>query len=86
MNDNEKLDVPFIDDFIKQSRTGNLKTKGLYPEYIQSLKIKISFGQGTPAAIPWISFLGPEMFKMSPKCLPAMDFSLITFTIRKRIY
>ena len=32
----EKLDVPFIDDFIKQSRTGNLKTKGLYPEYIAS--------------------------------------------------
>ncbi|MDB4831847.1 endonuclease NucS [Hyphomicrobiales bacterium] len=51
----------FLDDFIKQSQTNNLKTKDLYPENLFDLKVKVSFGMGTPAARPWVSILGPGM-------------------------
>jgi len=51
----------FLDDFIKQSQTNNLKTKDLYPENLFNLKVKVSFGMGTPAARPWVSILGPGM-------------------------
>ena len=51
----------FLDDFIKQSQTNNLKTKDLYPENLFDLKVKVSFGMGTPAVRPWVSILGPGM-------------------------
>lgn len=44
--------------FIKQAQTGELKTKDLYSEKICSYKLKVSFGQGNIAQIPWIAFLG----------------------------
>ena len=55
------VETKFLDDFILQSSTGNLKTKHLYPEEIQDLQVKVSFGMGTPTHVPWISFLGPGM-------------------------
>lgn len=42
--------------FLKQAKTDNLKTKH-FENSFRSLKVKVSFGQGVPARIPWISFL-----------------------------
>ena len=44
-------------------------TKGLYPENLFDLKVKISFGMGTPAARPWISVLGPGKSMSNPSSL-----------------
>jgi 5-methylcytosine-specific restriction enzyme B len=43
--------------FIDQSKTGNLKTSGTYQGEYMGLSVKVSFGQGNPAQIPWIAFL-----------------------------
>lgn len=45
-----------IKKFLEQSKTNDLKTKH-FLESIADVDVKISFGQGTPARIPWISFL-----------------------------
>ena len=42
--------------FLEQSNTGSLKTKHYKSEYL-NVKVKVSFGQGGSAKIPWISFL-----------------------------
>jgi 5-methylcytosine-specific restriction protein B len=55
------MDTGFIDNFLQQTQTSNLKTKGLYPESIYDLDIKVSFGMGTQTHVPWISTLGPGM-------------------------
>ena len=44
--------------FIKQAQTDELKTKGLYSDKVCSYKLKVSFGQGNIAQVPWIAFLG----------------------------
>ncbi len=49
-----------IDSFIIQSQTDNLKTNP-YPNEYDDLKMKVSFGMGMPARIPWIAFIVPEM-------------------------
>jgi 5-methylcytosine-specific restriction protein B len=43
-------------DFLTQAKTDNLKTKHFRRDYIGT-KVKVSFGQGVSARIPWISFL-----------------------------
>lgn len=55
------MNVDFLDKFLQQSQTENLKRKGLYPESISDLDIKVSFGWGTPTYVPWIAILGPGM-------------------------
>ena len=55
------MEIDFIDNFLKQSQTDNLKTKGLYPESVYDLDVKVSFGMGAPTHVPWISTLGPGM-------------------------
>lgn len=55
------IDIGFLDNFLKQTQTDNLKTKGLYPESIYDLDIKVSFGKGIPSHVPWICVLGPGM-------------------------
>lgn len=42
--------------FLKQAKSNNLKTKHFKSEYLDT-KVKVSFGQGNTARIPWISFL-----------------------------
>lgn len=42
--------------FLAQAQTGNLKTSHFAAE-ADGLKIKISFGKGNPARVPWIAFL-----------------------------
>jgi len=49
-----------LNAFIIQSKTGNLKVSH-YPKEYLDLKMKVSFGMGAPAKIPWISFTGKEM-------------------------
>ena len=56
-NDSARF-YPELMKFIEQSDTSNLKTKD-YEKNFLNLKVKVSFGQGYPAKIPWISFLGP---------------------------
>ena len=55
------MDIDFIDNFLKQSQTDNLKTKGLQPVLVDDLDVKVSFGMGAPTHVPWISTLGPGM-------------------------
>ncbi len=45
--------------FITQSRTDNLKNSSYTKQY-SDLKVKVSFGQGKQARMPWIAFLGGE--------------------------
>lgn len=47
-----------IRQFLKQAGTGELKTKGLYPEQLGEYKLEVSFGQGNVSGIPWIAVLG----------------------------
>jgi len=50
----------FLDKFIIQAHSGSLKTSE-YPKDFLDLKMKVSFGQGGRARVPWISFTAPEM-------------------------
>lgn len=47
-----------LNDFIKQAKTNSLKTKHYLNEY-KGTTVKVSFGQGANARVPWISFLKP---------------------------
>jgi len=49
-----------LDQFLLQAQTNNLKTAEFPKEY-HDLKMKVSFGMGTPAKVPWIAFTAPEM-------------------------
>ena len=55
------MDTSFLDKFLQQTKTTKLKTKDLYPDLINDLDVKVSFGMGTPTHVPWISTLGPGM-------------------------
>jgi 5-methylcytosine-specific restriction protein B len=50
---------PLVINFLKQSTNNpnSLATRDFPGEY-QDLKLKVSFGQGAPAATPWIAMLG----------------------------
>jgi len=50
----------FLDRFILQAHSESLKTAEFQKEYLE-LKMKVSFGQGGKARVPWISFTAPEM-------------------------
>lgn len=49
-----------LNTFLLQSQKGDLKTSS-YPKEWSDLKMKVSFGMGAPARIPWIAFVAPEM-------------------------
>jgi 5-methylcytosine-specific restriction protein B len=57
-----------INEFLEQAKTGNLKTKHYIKSY-KDTKVKVSFGQGVAAKIPWISFL-KEPFTTSDGIYP----------------
>lgn len=57
-----------IHEFLEQAKTGNLKTKHYLKSY-KDTKVKVSFGQGVAAKIPWISFL-KEPFTTSDGIYP----------------
>jgi len=52
--------IEILNNFLIQSETDNLKWSS-YPKEFLDLKTKVSFGQGVPARVSWISFLAPEM-------------------------
>lgn len=52
--------VNFLDKFILQAHSDSLKTSE-YPREFLDLKMKVSFGQGGKARIPWINFTAHEM-------------------------
>ena len=45
-----------IKEFLGQANTENL-TFGHYPKVFFGMKLKVSFGKGNPAKIPWAGFL-----------------------------
>ncbi|WNW01424.1 DUF3578 domain-containing protein [Tenacibaculum sp. HL-MS23] len=55
-------------NFLEQAKTDNLKTKHFNKHY-KGTKVKVSFGQGVSARIPWISFL-KEPFTTSEGIYP----------------
>lgn len=52
--------INILTDFINQSMAGGLKTSA-FPKEWSDLKMKVSFGMGAPARVPWIAFTAPEM-------------------------
>jgi Endonuclease NucS C-terminal domain/MrcB-like, N-terminal domain len=46
--------------FLFQTQTGELKTAS-YPKEWGGLKLRVSFGQGVAARVPWVAFIAPEM-------------------------
>lgn len=53
-------ELNFLDSFIVQAHEGSLKTSQ-YSKEFSDLKMKVSFGMGMAARIPWISFNAPGM-------------------------
>lgn len=47
-----------IRQFLNQVGTGDLKTKGLYPDRIGDFELSVSFGMGVSSGIPWIAIVG----------------------------
>lgn len=43
--------------FLKQAESGDLSTRS-YPRDFKNYEMKVGFGQGVPARIPWMAFLG----------------------------
>ena len=48
--------IKIAEQFIKDAGAGNQKTKH-YPKSYEGLKVKVSFGQGALAKVPWVAFL-----------------------------
>ena len=49
-----------LEKFLLQTQSGDLKTAS-YPKEWGGLKLRVSFGQGVAARVPWIAFIAPEM-------------------------
>jgi hypothetical protein len=49
-----------LSQFLSQAQTKELKTSSYSKEYMD-LKVRISFGMGAPARIPWIAFITNDM-------------------------
>ncbi len=49
-----------LDRFLIQTQQSNLKTSS-YPKEFYGLRLRVSFGMGAPARVPWIAFITPEM-------------------------
>ena len=52
--------LQIINSFILQAQKGELRVSS-YPKEWSDLKMRVSFGMGAPARIPWIAFIAPEM-------------------------
>lgn len=49
-----------LNTFILQTQKTDLKTAS-YPKEWTGLRMKVSFGMGAPARVPWIAFIAPDM-------------------------
>ena len=54
------MNIDFLKQFIKQTKTGSFKTKE-YPREFLDLKMKVSFGKGALAHIPWVALHAPDL-------------------------
>ena len=52
--------MEWLYDFLRQSQSGELKT-AQYPKTFGPFNMKVSFGQGVAARVPWISFFPDGM-------------------------
>lgn len=52
--------ISILKKFIIQATKSDLKTSS-YPKEWEELKMRISFGMGAPARVPWIAFIAPNM-------------------------
>lgn len=52
--------LELLEEFIIQANEGGLKTSK-YPKEFLDLRMKVSFGMGMAARVPWISFTAPGM-------------------------
>lgn len=50
-----------LDSFIRQATEGKDLKTSVYPKEYGNLKVRVSFGMGAPARVPWIAFIAPEM-------------------------
>ena len=53
-------DLSFVSEFVRQAHNSNLKTSH-YAKEFSDLRMKVSFGMGMPARVPWISFTAQGM-------------------------
>ena len=57
----EKLtNLELLSQFLKDADSGTLKTSH-YAKELLGFNLKVSFGMGAPARVPWMSFTTPEM-------------------------
>lgn len=54
------MSIDFLDDFVKQTKTGGQKVKH-YPKEFSNLRLRVSFGQGTLSKIPWVQVVAPDV-------------------------
>ena len=54
------MPIDFLDDFVKQTKTGGQKVKH-YPKEYSNLRLRVSFGQGTLSKIPWVQVVAPDV-------------------------
>jgi len=54
------MSLDFLDDFVKQTKTGGQKVKH-YPKEFSNLRLRVSFGQGTLSKIPWVMVIAPDV-------------------------
>ncbi len=60
----EKLDVKsLLDEFVRQANGEGLQTS-TFPKEYRGFRVKVSFGKGSRARVPWIAFLGDRMTVM----------------------
>jgi 5-methylcytosine-specific restriction protein B len=57
---NKLKTIELLSNFLLDAESGNLKT-AQYPKKFKNLFMKVSFGMGGVARVPWISFFTPEM-------------------------
>lgn len=53
-----KMNIETLKKFIREAENGNLKVSH-YQKKFMGLNIRVSFGKGFPAHVPWIAFLKP---------------------------
>ncbi|MDE1871190.1 MAG: DUF1016 family protein [Candidatus Micrarchaeota archaeon] len=58
--ENQNNWTSILNKFVLQATTSDLKTS-MYPKEWNGLKMRVSFGMGAPARIPWIAFTAPDM-------------------------
>ena len=54
------MSLEFLDDFVKQTKTGSRKKKH-YPKEFSNLRLRVSFGQGSLSKIPWVQVVAPDV-------------------------